>query len=155
MTKNSTMQKNFDIARYLSLEGYSESRVGRRKGFGGTQEFFTPYETVKRMCEKVPETDWMDPEKTFLEPAFGNGQFVLYMIWMRITHGVYWKTALNTLYGVELMEDNVAECKERVHEMLESVCPDYDREVATDIMDRNLVCHDFFTWDFDNWREKD
>ena len=29
---------------------------------------------------------------------------------------------------------------------------DYDEDEAMDIMLRNLVCHDFFTWDFEHWR---
>ena len=28
------------------------------------------------MCEMVPEESWADPEKTFLEPTFGNGNIV-------------------------------------------------------------------------------
>ena len=29
---------------------------------------------------------------------------------------------------------------------------DYDEDVAMDIMLHNLVCHDFFTWNFEEWR---
>ena len=30
---------------------------------------------------------------------------------------------------------------------------DYDEDIAMDIMLKNLVCHDFFTWNFEEWRE--
>ena len=144
---------NFDIEQFLDLEGYEEMRKDRRKGSGGSQEFFTPYSIVKRMCDKVSEADWTDPTKLFCEPCFGNGQFVIYIIWNRIQHGIDWKTALETLYGVELMEDNVAECKDRICEMLTNICEDFNEDEARLIMDSQLVCHDFFTWNFEEWRE--
>ena len=143
----------FDIENFLSLEGYSNSRLERRKGKNATNEFFTPYSIVKRMCDKVSEEDWADPTKTWLEPCFGSGQFAIYIIWKRIQYGIHWKVALETLWGIELMEDNVAECKDRICEMLTNICEDFNEDEARLIMDSQLVCHDFFTWDFENWRE--
>ena len=140
------------IEQILDLSNYSDSRLDRRKGAGGTQEFFTPYEIVKKMCDKVPEEDWKDPNKTFLEPSFGNGQFILYIIYKRLHSHVDWKTTLETLYGVELMEDNVQECKERILNLLNALQIKYDKELALQIMNRNLICHDFFTWNFEEWR---
>ena len=45
----------FDIESFLDLTNYAESRESRRKGAGSTQEFFTPYSIVKRMCDKVSD----------------------------------------------------------------------------------------------------
>jgi len=160
------INNQFNIEKFLNLSGYSDNRTDRRKGAGGTQEFFTPYSIVKRMCDKVSDEDWADPQKTFLEPSAGSGQFVIYIIWNRLQHGIDWKTALKTCYSVELMQDNVDEMKERVHKMLEQICPDYigvdtktgcvhtpyNKASATRIMNKNFVCHDFFTWDFEEWR---
>ena len=39
----------------------------RRKGSGGTQEFFTPYSIVKKMCDSISEKDWSNPDKTFCD----------------------------------------------------------------------------------------
>ena len=52
---------NFDIEQFLDLTGYEQSRLDRRKNNKegkSTQEFFTPYSIVKRMCDKVDESDW-------------------------------------------------------------------------------------------------
>lgn len=143
----------FDIEKFLDLTGYEETRLSRRKGAGGSQEFFTPYSIVKRMCDKVSDEDWADPNKTFCEPCFGNGQFLIYIIYNRILHGVSWKRALETTYGVELMQDNVDECKDRVISLLKVLDIDFDENIARDIMDKNLVCSNFFDWDFEHWRE--
>lgn len=141
------------IQQLLNIDNYAtEERKARRKGSKSTQEFFTPYEIVKRMADKIPESTWADPTKTFLEPCFGNGQFVLYIIWNRIKHGIDWETALRTLYGVELMQDNVDECKERIHKLLETMDLCYDKKVADEIMEHNLVCSNFWEWDFENWK---
>lgn len=152
------------IEHLLDLTNYATpTRLARRKTGKATQEFFTPYSIVKRMADKIPDEDWADPKKTFLESSFGNGQFVVYIIWNRIQHGVDWKTALKTLYGVELMQDNVMETHDRVIDLLHKLNIDYgddksspmtgyDERVACRIMKKNLVCSDFFKWDFENWR---
>ena len=144
----------FNIEQFLSLEGYVDSRLNRRKDNEKTNEFFTPYSIVKRMCDKIPESDWNHPLKTFCEPCFGNGQFVIYIIYNRIIHGINWQTALETCYGVELMQDNVDECKDRVIDLLNALGIAFNEKTARYIMDKNLVCSNFFDWDFENWRPK-
>ena len=148
------IENNFNIENFLDLEGYdTNTRVSRRKGNSkSTQEFFTPYSIVKRMADKIPEEDWSNSDKTFCEPCFGNGQFVIYIIWNRLQHGIDWKTTLETCYGVELMQDNVYETHGRIIKLFDELGIDYDEDVAMDIMLRNLVCHDFFTWNFEEWR---
>ena len=143
------------IQQLLNIDNYAtEERKARRKGSKSTQEFFTPYEIVKRMADKVPEECWADPTKTFCDPCFGNGQFILYIIWNRIQHGIDWETALRTCYGVELMPDNVSETHSRVLGLLDAINIDYDKDIAMGIMRENLVCSDFFNWDFENWKPK-
>lgn len=136
----------------LDKDYITDIRKSRRKGSRGTAEFFTPFSIVEKMCLKVPEEDWQDPMKTWLEPCFGNGNFVLAIIYYRILNGIDWKTALKTCYGVELCEDNVAECKDRICEMLTNICEDFNENEARLIMDSQLVCSDFFKWNFEEWR---
>lgn len=143
---------DFNIQKFIDIDYATEDRKSRRKGSGGTQEFFTPYSIVKKMCDKVPEEDWQDPTKLFCEPCFGNGNFVLAIIYYRILNGIDWKTALETCYGVELCEDNVYETHGRIIKLFDALGIDYDEDVAMDIMLRNLVCHDFFKWNFEEWR---
>ena len=144
------------IEQLLDLTNYAtETRVARRKTGKKTQEFFTPYSIVKRMCDKIPDDDWSNPTKTFLESSFGNGQFVVYIVWNRIQHGIDWQTALKTLYGVELMADNVLECHDRVIDLLTKLNIDFDEHTARKIMKNNLVCSDFFKWDFEHWKAID
>jgi len=152
------MENNFNIEQFLDLSNYaSDERVFRRKGGGiNSQEFFTPYSIVKRMCDKVSEEDWADPDKTFLEPSQGNGQFTIFILYRRIhEYNIPWRKALENMYTCELMEDNVQESRQRVHELLRNIAPDYSPSMADEIMDNNFVCGDFFEWDFANWKHID
>lgn len=143
--------KSFNIKDFI--DGYgsdiTEQRESRRKD---TNEVFTPFEIIEDMCSKIPEEDWADPEKTFLEPSFGNGNIVLYIIWKRLAAGIDWETAVNTLYGTELMEDNCFECKSRIMHLFDNLGIDYDEDLLMDDMDKQLVNTDFFNWDFENWK---
>lgn len=144
------------IQHLLDLTDYAtETRKARRKGSKSTQEFFTPYEIVKKMAEKVSEEVWADPTKTFCEPCFGNGQFLIYIIWKRLNCGIAVKQVFETLYGVELMADNVAETKERIFNLLNTMQVEYNKEEIHQILDEHLVCSDFFEWDFENWCKKE
>ena len=140
------------IKELIDIPYATEVRVARRKGKKSTCEFFTPYEIIKKMADKIPESIWADPSKTFCDPCFGSGNFVMYIIWNRIQHGIDWETALRTCYGVELMQDNVIEAHSRVIGLLDALNIDYDKDKAMNIMHENLVCADFFEWDFENWK---
>ena len=150
------MNKNFNIEQFLDLSGYAtDERVSRRKNSDiNSNEFFTPYSIIKVMCDKISEEDWSDPEKTFCEPCAGNYQFVVYILWKRLMYNIDWRAALKTLYSVELMEDNVKEGKSRLLSLLSQMdLPDYNKKEALEIINENNVCHDFFTWNFEEWRE--
>ena len=47
----------FNIQQFIDHNYTTDIRVARRKGSGGTQEFFTPYPIVKRMCDKIPDEE--------------------------------------------------------------------------------------------------
>ena len=146
------MNNKFDIEKFLSLEGYAtDKRQERRKGSGGSQEFFTPFKLIKKMGDKISEKAWSDPDKNFLEPCMGNGQMILYIIYNRIIHGIPWDITLSHLWGIDILEDNVRETHQRIHTLFEQMGIDYDKEMAQQIMDHNLVCSNFFDWDFQNW----
>ena len=143
-----------DIEQFLSLDGYDtpERRNRRKNSDVNTQEFFTPYSIVKRMADKIPTTDWIDKDKTFCDPCFGNGQFIIYIIWRRLQAGIPLLQVLSTTYGVELMQDNVLECYGRILRLLDSLGIEYEFQTVMEILQHNLVCADFFKWNFIEWR---
>jgi hypothetical protein len=107
------------------------------------------------MFEGMDEELYSDFSKTFCDPCMGNGNIYLYVLKKRLN---YCKSsndvnnALSTLYGVELMSDNVQETKDRIISLLTKMEIQFNKEEALKIMDHNLVCSDFFKWDFENWK---
>lgn len=148
---------NFSIEQFLDLSTYAtDTRVARRKSndeleISNTNEFFTNYVLVKKMCDKISPEKWNNPNSEFLEPSMGNGQFVVYIIYNKIKHGSTWEQALSHTWGVELLESNVKETHDRVIKLLHNMNIKFDESKAQEIMNHNLVCSNFFDWDFDNW----
>ena len=110
-----------------------------------TAEVFTPTPLVQEMLDKLEEQDptlFSDPNKTFLDNACGDGQFLSEVVIRKMERsGCTLEQALRTTYGVELMEDNVMECRKRL------AGPNPTQEIL-DILESNIVCHDALTYDY-------
>ena len=104
-----------------------------------TAEVFTPTEDVIQILdnfESLFKDCFSNPTKTFCEPSCGDGQFLSEVVIRKMERsGCTLEQALSTTYGVELMEDNVKLCKERL------AGPNPTQEIL-DILDRNIVCAD-------------
>lgn len=148
------MNNSFNIQQFLSLDDYAtEERVSRRKGSKGTQEFYTPFEIIKRMCDKLSPDTWTDFSKTILEPTAGNYQFVCYVLYKRLENCKSQEDlekAISTIYSLELMQDNVDEGKQRLYDLI-NIYGYKVTDKVKDIINHNNVCSDFFKWDFENW----
>ena len=102
-----------------------------------TGEVFTPLELVDEMLSKLPEEVWA-PDKTFLEPSCGDGNFlvriVAWKIWKaweqwltlrsqynsaipltadKIMANAVIQQALGTTFAVDFQQDNVEHAKTR------------------------------------------
>lgn len=110
-----------------------------------TAEVFTPTEMVQEMLDKLEEQDptlFSDPNKTFLDNSCGDGQFLSEVVIRKMERsGCSLEQALRTTYGVELMEDNVIECRKRL------AGPNPTPEILQ-IVESNIVCHDALTYDY-------
>ena len=110
-----------------------------------TAEVFTPTELVQEMLDKLEEQDptlFSDPNKTFLDNSCGDGQFLSEVVIRKMERSeCSLEQALKTTYGVELMEDNVIECRKRL------AGPNPTQEIL-DIVNKNIVCHDALTYDY-------
>ena len=79
-----------------------------------TGEVFTPTELVREMLEQIPIEQFTDPAKTFLDNSCGDGQFLGEVLIRKMENGSTFEEALSTIYGVDLMQDNVDECRKRL-----------------------------------------
>lgn len=98
-----------------------------------TGEVFTPTDLVQEMLSQLPIESFTDISKTFLDPSCGDGQFLGEVLIRKMENGSTFEQALSTIYGVDLMEDNVDLCRERL------LC---GREDLRHIVEQNIVCAD-------------
>ena len=110
-----------------------------------TAEVFTKTELVIEILDKIELTQpniFIENDKTFLDNCCGDGQFLSEVVIRKMERsGCNLMQALCTTYGVDLMEDNVNECKRRL------AGPNPTPEIL-EIVNRNIVCHDALTYDY-------
>ena len=79
-----------------------------------TAEHFTPTDLVIEMLGKI-NIDRLGAGKTVLDPACGDGQFLTAIKWVKVyVHEMTEEEALQDIYGVDIMRDNVDLCKKRL-----------------------------------------
>jgi type I restriction-modification system DNA methylase subunit len=80
-----------------------------------TGEVFTPTDLVIEILQNIPISQFA-PGKTVLDPACGDGQFLVPVKWLKILYfGMSEEDALKDIYGVDIMRDNVDLCKKRLN----------------------------------------
>lgn len=110
-------------------------------------EVFTPEWVVKKMCDKLPDGAF-EISKTFLEPACGTGNFLAEVFRRKLEHC---KTAseglraLGSIYGVDILPDNVSKSRERLLMMYHEHFPARDgfTAAAIQILSKNIIRADF------------
>ena len=116
----------------------------RKKRVKQTAEIFTPNKLVNEMLDKLPKEVW-EEGKTFCDPACGNGNFLIEVLARKIKRGH--RNPLQTIYGVELMADNVEECKYRLLNILKENKIKVTKK-HRETLDKNIVCHNALTYHF-------
>ena len=127
-------------------------------------EVFTAEREVKAMCDLVAqECDRVDSR--FLEPACGNGNFLAEVLSRKLNtvERLYKKNtydyerysilALTSIYGVDIMQDNVEECRERMYGIWNDAytanckkeCSNEARAAAKYILEKNILCGNALT----------
>lgn len=77
-------------------------------------EVFTPENIVEEMITSIPDEIWANQNKTILEPTCGEGIFIIKIIKKRLSLGIDIEQAIKTIYGLDIMKDNIQKCKENV-----------------------------------------
>ena len=123
-----------DFVNHLRNRVYMEGIERDRLRIKQTNEVFTPTPMVQDCLNKITnQTIFSDKSKTFLDNSCGDGQFLSEVLIRKLENGIDFETALSTIYGVDLMEDNVELCRERL------LC---GREDLRHIVEQNIVCAD-------------
>jgi len=127
-------------------------------------EVFTAEREVNAMLDLVKqETERIDSR--FLEPACGDGNFLAEILRRKLAvvksrygknpadYERYAVIAVTSIYGVDLLQDNVEECRNRMFQIFDSeyseICKkdtnDETREAIRHILKHNILCGDALT----------
>ncbi len=104
-----------------------------------TGEVFTPTPLVQYILDQLDPQLLQNPDKTFIDNSCGDGQFLSEILIRKLENGIPFEQALSTVYGVDLMQDNVDLCRERL------LC---GREDLRHIVETNIVCADALTYNY-------
>jgi len=127
-------------------------------------EVFTAEREVNAMLDLVKqETERIDSR--FLEPACGTGNFLIEILRRKLAvvksrykrspddYERYAVIAVSSIYGVDLLQDNIDECRSRLYDIFNAeysaVCKknanNDSREAIIHILKHNIVCGDALT----------
>jgi len=104
-----------------------------------TQEVFTPTEMVRDILDRMDQSLFSNPNQDFIDPTCGDGQFLGEVLIRKMENGIDFESALSSIYGVDLMPDNVELCQERL------LC---GREDLRHIVEINIVCDNALNYDY-------
>lgn len=116
----------------------------RVRDFG---EVYTNEREVKAMCDLLPP-EMFEIDKTFLEPACGNGAFLVEIFARKLERCKDERDglkALNSIFGVDILPDNIFDTKVRLMEMFLnrfSYASSLTVSLATEILNNRIVCDD-------------
>lgn len=140
------------------------SQVKSKERVADHGEVFTNEREVNAMLDMVKqETERIDSR--FLEPACGDGNFLAEILRRKLVvvkqrygksaseYEKYCFVAVGSIYGVELLQDNAADCRDRLYGIVEGeymrVCkkkpnPKFLPAIRY-VIDRNILCGDALT----------
>ena len=137
-----------DIIDHVRNRAYMSGVDRNDKRVKSTGEIFTPTPLVQEILAKIPQPLFADPFKTFIDPSCGDGQFLGEILIKKIElleksaipidQG--FEIALRTVYGVDLMQDNVDLCRERL------LC---GQEHLRHIVEQNIYQADSLTFSYE------
>lgn len=156
----------------MTVEIKKDKQVKSKKRIADHGEVFTNEREVKAMLDLVKqETERIDSR--FLEPACGNGNFLAEVLKRKlaVVNKRYGKSqseweryaiiAVSSIYGVDILEDNAQECRERLFKILDErytslfkdKCKDECRRSIKFLLKKNILWGDAL--DFTNPKTKE
>ena len=142
----------------MSVTKSEPSQIKSKERVAERGEVFTAEREVYAMLDLVAN-ECLRPDSRFLEPACGDGNFLSAILKRKLTElrRKYKKSprdyeklsivAIGSLYGVDIMNDNVEACRERLFSIWDteytdhckSEASDEAREAAKFIIERNII----------------
>lgn len=127
-------EQNKQYIDYLRNFGYMQG-VDRTSRVKSTQEIFTPIAACEYYCTTLFEYSnaFTDVTEKIIDNCAGDGEWLGACLIKRLENGVTLEQSLLSLFGVDLQEDNINLCRQRL------LC---GQEQFRHIVEKNIVCAD-------------
>ena len=131
----------------------TDIRIERHKD---TQEDFTPENIVRQLIDNVGTKSITNLNKKVLDFSCGNGNILVYVLNKRIekceTNDDIVK-AISSIYGVDIMADNVEECRQRLYDLIIEKFPSVTENKSFDYKIKSIIrnriqWHDALCFDY-------
>jgi hypothetical protein len=140
------------------------AQIKSKKRVADHGEVFTSEREINAMLDLV-ESETQNIESTFLEPACGSGNFLIEILDRKLNivksrykknqlqYECYAFIAVSSVYGIEILEDNVKECRQNLYQIFEKQysnlfkkkCKDKLLESIHFVLERNIIFGDALT----------
>lgn len=145
------------------------AQIKSKKRVSEHGEVFTNEREVNAMLDMVKK-EASDISSTFLEPACGNGNFLIEILSRKLKKAqrlsqkghllycLYSLRAVASIYGVDIQQDNIDEAKTRLYDLFfvryvklfNTQPPEVLQRAMFTIMDRNIQCGNTLTFSGSN-----
>jgi len=142
----------------------TENQVKCKTRVADHGEVFTAKREVNAMLDLVKQ-ETLRIDSRFLEPACGSGNFLVEILSRKLEvvknkykksqseYEKYLVVAISSIYGIDILEDNVQECKQRLYDMFDAEylsiykqkCKDALRDSVKFILEKNIILGDALT----------
>lgn len=142
----------------------TDIQIKSKKRVADFGEVYTNEQEVNAMLDSVKDM-FIKIDSTFLEPAAGNGNFLVEILKRKIEvvkkkykksqfeYERYAFITISTIYGIDILEDNVHECRERLYKVFnvnytslyKNNCSDKIRQSIKYVLSKNIICGDSLT----------
>lgn len=135
------------------------TQIKSRKRVAYFGEVYTAQKQVNDMLALLP--DDMPLESTYLEPACGNGNFLVAILKKKLSQALSigenidrrLVIAVSSIYGVDIQEDNVLESRSRMLHIITQAykshigieIPSYVMNAVSEVLKRNIICGNTLT----------
>lgn len=135
------------------------TQIKSRKRVADFGEVYTAQKQVNDMLSLLP--DDMPLEAIYLEPACGNGNFLVSILKKKLNKALsmgenvdrLFATVVSSIYGVDIQEDNVLESRNRMLHIMTQVyksyigneMPSYVMNAVSKILEKNIICGNTLT----------
>ena len=126
-------QKHLDFVSEHIRKPYWTDSITRELN-GATGEIFTPQSFAKDLVEEAYEINPLGKDENALEPTCGNGNILGEMLIKLLKEGKGFKSALQSLKGIEIEPDTAELCRQRL------LC---GQTHLRHIVDKNIITGDY------------